>query len=88
MKLRKKAEKELSPHMTVAISLQHSTLALRAMSQRGMERTSKQSQSSGKANLMSGPALQTSKQAQKSQGAATPPQKKELRVGNGTNKAV
>lgn len=62
--------------MTVAMSLQHSTSALRAMTQRGMEGISKQGYSSGKANLMSGPALQTSEQAQKSQGAATPPQKR------------
>lgn len=52
--------------MTAAMILQHSTLAVRAMSQRGMEAISKQSYSSGKANLMSGPALQTSEQAQKS----------------------
>lgn len=76
MKLRKKAEKELSPHMTVAMRLQHSTLALRAMSQRGMEGISKQSYSSGKANLMSGSALQTSERAQKFHRAATPPQKR------------
>lgn len=62
--------------MTAAMSLQHSTLALRVMSQRGMEAISKQSYSSGKDNLMPGPALQTSEQAQKSHGEATSPQKK------------
>lgn len=76
MKFIKKAEKNLFPHVTVAISLQHCTLALRTMNQRGMEGISKQSYSSGKANLMSGPALQISQQAQKSQGAGTPLQKR------------